>query len=350
MRERMSLWLFLALLLGLPACTSDGLGPGTEVDAGDPTADLAVSAVDAASTNGLPAATTAVRVTVMPGDKGQSLVAALGSANSIHMTMYMLTSTEMINALVARAKAGKEVKVILNQNFPSGTSGNPNQSAYTTLTSNGVQVRWSPGTFTYTHSKSIILDNKTVWIMTMNLATSALIENREFLAIDTDPADVAEAEAIFQADWNSQPITTSGKLIVSPYNSRDRMLQMLNAAQKTIDLEGESISDYMIVGALVARAKAGVAVRVVLASGNTFDKQTQAVAQLKAAGIKVVEVSRPDIHSKAFVVDGTIGYVGSINFSTNSLMYNRELGVVLGSDVGVVSRTIATDFAAGRAL
>jgi len=58
----------------------------------------------------------------------------------------------------------------------------------------------------------------------------------------------------------------------------------------------------------------------------------------------------PDIHQ--IVADGAQAYVGSENFTTGSLQYNRELGLITTNPpaVKVVGQTIAADFAAGTAL
>lgn len=56
-------------------------------------------------------------------------------------------------------------------------------------------------------------------------------------------------------------------------------------------------------------------------------------ARLLASGIRVFEVAaqsgpRRMLHSKAFLIDGTTGFVGSFNFDLRSAFLNTELGVV----------------------
>jgi phosphatidylserine/phosphatidylglycerophosphate/cardiolipin synthase-like enzyme len=62
--------------------------------------------------------------------------------------------------------------------------------------------------------------------------------------------------------------------------------------------------------------------------------------------------SSPYIHAKAIVVDGTTAWVGSENFSDESLSRNRELGVVFSDPEAVqdVLGTIRQDAAHGRTL
>lgn len=298
-----------------------------------------------------PMATTSVQIIVEPSDNGAAIEAAIsGATKSIHMTMYLLSSTNVVKALIARHKAGVDVKVILNQNFPQ--AGTDNSYVYGQLQSAGVPVVYASLLFTYTHEKCVIIDGTTAWIMTMNLTQSSPSSNREFLAIDTDPADVAEAETIFQSDYAHTKPAVSGKLLVAPVNAHALMLGLISTAKKSLDVEDESLSDWQVTDALVAAKKAGVAVRVVLSDQTPTAAQSTSIGKFKAAGIPVVSVSNPYIHAKAVVADGTLAYVGSENLTQNSLDSNRELGLVVGaaSEVAKVASTVAADFSAGKAL
>ncbi len=284
------------------------------------------------------------------GNNGSELVnAILGAKSSIHMTMYLLTWSDVLNALIQQKQAGLEVKVVLNQNLPSGTS---NQTAYDMLNSAGVQVVWAPSQFTYTHEKCVILDGKEAWIMTMNASYSSPMKNREYLAVDDNPTDVAEAEAVFEADFANTAASGNGPLLVAPINARSQLVSLIQSATRTIDIEAEEMSDYMVVNALAAAAQGGVTVHVVLANTTPSSSQQQAETQLKGAGVNMVTLATPYIHAKSLVVDGARAYVGSENFSTGSLQYNRELGLIfnVASEVQKVLSTTAMDFAAGTAL
>ena len=312
------------------------------VDAGD------VPPVDAAP----PKPTRAIQILVEPdGQSGKQMVTAInGAKKSVHMTMYMLTSTDVINALLARKKAGLDVRVVLNQTFPQGGS---NQTVYTQLQQGGVAVHWAPASFSLTHEKCFIVDGQSAWIMTMNAGATTADTNREYLAIDTDPSDVAEAETLFQGDYaGTPPASVTGALVVAPLNASASLLTLVQSAVSTLDLEMEELSDYRFADALKAALGRGVKVRVVLPDNALTAAGQQAVATVKAAGGKLVEVHTPYVHAKAIVVDGKVAFVGSENLTLSSLKYNRELGVVFdtASEVKKVSTTIAADFATGVAL
>jgi phosphatidylserine/phosphatidylglycerophosphate/cardiolipin synthase-like enzyme len=309
----------------------------------------------AAATQSAPDATTAssvytatVQILVEPSDDGSALVAAIANAKtSVHVTMYLLSDPSALRALEEQHRAGRDVKVVLNRNFVDREGSN--RDVFNELRGAGIAVAWAPAAFTLTHEKCVILDGQEAWIMTMNLDQSAAKNNREYLAIDTDLADVQEAEAIFEADFAGTPATVSGKLVVSPVNARAKLVALLRTAKRTIDLEGEELSDDEVVSALTNAAAEGVSVSVVLSDMAPLAAQTTAVTVLTAAGIRVVTVSRPYIHAKAIVVDGIAAYVGSENFTAASLGYNRELGVLFDARAAVtkVETTILGDFAIG---
>jgi len=116
---------------------------------------------------------------------------------------------------------------------------------------------------------------------------------------------------------------------------------------------GEELSDTVIVGALVAQKKAGINVQVIVSGSTTpSPSQTTAVANLKAAGVPVKEISKPDMHAKAIIADGARAYVGSQNFTITSLNNNRELGVLINNatEIGKMETSFAMDLAAATAL
>lgn len=326
--------LLLPLLL-VAACTKKPVDPD---DAG----------IDDAGDEQPATTTSAVQIFVEPSDNAQALITSLqGAQSSIHMTMYLLTNSTVVSTLISKKKAGLDVKVVLNKNFPS--SGTDNNSVFTQLQSNGVQVVWAPTLYTYTHEKAVIVDGTSVWIMTMNVTFSSPSSNREYLALDTDPDDIAEAEDIFQADFTNAGANPTGKLLVAPINARARLLDLINNAQTKLDVEDEELSDSQIVPALVAAHDRGVAVRVVLSDDSPTTAMANAVAALEADGIAVKKLATPYVHAKAIVADDVLAYVGSENLTQNSLDANRELGLVVSapSEVTKVESTIDADFVAG---
>jgi cardiolipin synthase len=305
-------------------------------------------------------ASTNVSILVYPnGNHAAELIAAINAATtSVYMTMYEIDDSGVIGAITSAKGRGLDVKVILDQ---STTTRSNNQSAYSSFSG---YVIWSSPNFTYTHEKCVMLDHKEAWIMTANAESSVPEYNREYLAIDDDLADVTEAEAIFNADYSNHSIIPSGDLVVANTNARTDLVGLINSAQKSLDVEDEEFSDNDSSGvtdAVVAAAGRGVTVRLVVAGGTPTSTQTTALNDVKGAPNASVYVSsvasgsgsasNPYLHAKAILVDCATGscksgFVGSENMTTGSLLYNRELGVILTdpTQLAKVLSAMNTDF------
>jgi len=269
------------------------------------------------------------------------------ATSSLDMTMYELEDTTAVNDLIALENKGVTVRVVLDRAHQSA-----NSSAYTALTNSGVGVVWSPSSFVYTHQKTITVDATKSLVLTGNLTSQYYSTGRDYGVFTDDTRDVAAIEKVFNADYAGTSVTpTDGDhLLWSPTDSRSRLLTVINAATTTLDVEELEFSDSTVVNAIVARAKAGVTVRVVLETPSDYSSEVSAI---KAAGGTVVGYSDPDgfyIHAKAMVADYGLSTqeveAGSMNISSTSLSNNRELGIILtGTGVAQsVAATIETTF------
>lgn len=266
------------------------------------------------------------------------------------MTMYELSDTTVVDDLVAKQKAGLSVRVILDQKEKS-----TDQAAYNALSAGGVGVVWSSPTFAYTHQKTVTVDDDKTLVLTGNLTSDYYATSRDYGVFDTDQADVAAVVAVFDADYTHTAITPSDgdNLLWSPTTAQSRVLSVIAGATKTLDLEGEEFNDSAVVDAVAAKAKAGVAVRIVVESPSSYAAQ---IAQITAAGGKVVGYSSSTglyIHAKAIVADAGLPdqtvEVGSMNYTANSLTQNRELGIILRVPgvVSVIEGQFSADFSGG---
>ncbi|MCX4165075.1 MULTISPECIES: phospholipase D-like domain-containing protein [Paraburkholderia] len=273
------------------------------------------------------------------------------ATKTLDMTMYELVDTTAEQTLVQLAANGVTVRVILDQNLESSN----NQAAYTYLSQNGVNVVWANPTYAATHQKSIVVDGKTAAIMTLNLTSRYYSTSRDFAVIDSDANDVAAIETVFNADFNSSSITppAGDDLVWSPTQSQTDLVNLINSAQSTLQVENEEMSNSKIVTALVNAAKRGVTVQVAMTYSSdwvsNFDK-------LSAAGVQISTYASSAslyIHAKAILVDyGTPQanlFIGSENFSVASLTKNRELGLETtnAAILSSIQSTLTADFNGG---
>ena len=311
---------------------------------------LAASACSAWSPEPGPAvapAAGAVRLLVEP-NAGEAAVLNMisGARRSIWAELYLLTDADAIGALIARAAAGCDVRVLLEPApYQAETA---NQDAFAQLAAAGADVRWSTARFTFTHAKVLAIDHATLAVLTLNLTASGLTGNREYAALDTDPADVAAMEELFVADQTGVPTAApGGRLVTSPESSRASLLALFAGARSTLAIETEELSDAQAVNALVAAQARGVA--VTLAWPGPAANAPSAFRKLAAAGATVRAVDRPSIHGKVAVADGRNLYLGSANLTATSLDQNREVGLRLDDQVlaATIASTVTSDAATG---
>ena len=251
---------------------------------------------------------------------------------SIDMTMYELTDVTVIDALAQAAANGLTVRVILDQNSEK-TSNTP---AYNSLSQKKVAVHWANPAYAVTHQKTITIDATTSAIMTLNLMPNDYATTRDFAVITNDAADVAAIETTFNADFTNAKITppTGTNLVWSPTNSLSSLQALISGAKQSLLISQEEFNETDIENALLAALKRGVALTLV--QENQEGKYTSTLDALKSAGARIAVYTSSKgyyIHAKTVLADyGTPQaqlFLGSENFSTDSLTKNRELGLIL---------------------
>jgi phosphatidylserine/phosphatidylglycerophosphate/cardiolipin synthase-like enzyme len=274
-------------------------------------------------------------------DQGLTTIYNLISSakKSIDMTMYELSDTTVTSLFAKAAASGVTVRVILDQNNEKAN----NLTAYDYLTANKVTVHWANPAYACTHQKTITIDQATSAIMTLNLTPEDYATTRDFAVITNNAADVAAIEATFNADFTDAAITppTGENLVWSPTNSNSSLLALINGAAKSLLISQEEFDDPGIQSALEAALKRGI--DVTLVQENLNGKYSSVLNALKKDGAKIAIFSSRTgyyIHAKTVLADSATPqvklFVGSENFSTDSLNDNRELGLIF-SDPGCVS-------------
>jgi phosphatidylserine/phosphatidylglycerophosphate/cardiolipin synthase-like enzyme len=288
-----------------------------------------------------------VEVAATPEAGEAPYLAALTSAqHSIDVEIYLMGYGGILDTLKAKAAAGVKVRAILDLSKMS-----TNQKYYDMLVAAGAEVKWSSPSFTYQHTKMLVVDKTIAVISTGNFSKSYSIDlERNFVATDRDPADLADLVSLFEADWTGQPAQMScTRMVISPINSRSRILDLINSATQTLDIESMQFADYKVRDAVKARIEAGVQVRALIADVGFVDANAAAADYLKGLGVTVKWI--PHLHTKVLVADGVRAYLGSENLSQTSLDKNREVGLIVTDDSSIspLRTTFETDWAAGTA-
>jgi phosphatidylserine/phosphatidylglycerophosphate/cardiolipin synthase-like enzyme len=332
----------LLVLTAFAACTPNADPAAIAPDSALPEPDAANVADFCSATDPRPMP---VEIAVTPDAGEQPYLDALaGAQTSIDVEIYLMGYGGILDALEDKARAGVQVRVILDQ-----SKMDTNQKYFTALQSAGASVKWSSTEFTYQHSKVLLVDKSVAVISTGNYSKSYSIDlERNHVATDRDPSDMIDLSALFEADWTGQPLAMPcTRLVVSPINSRPRILDLINSAQSTLTIESMQFADYAVRDAVKARVQAGVAVRVLIAVAGWIDANASAATFLKGLGVTVKWI--PHLHTKVIVADGARAYLGSENLSQTSLDKNREVGLVVtdASSIAPLVTSFETDWTAG---
>ena len=110
------------------------------------------------------------------------------------------------------------------------------------------------------------------------------------------------------------------------------LLSVITYAQKSIDVTmAYFVPDDTLENALMAAARRGVAVRIILPSYSDFSGVFYAgrahYDELLESGVKLYELESAFLHSKSIVVDGVWSSIGSTNFDWRSFVHNNEISV-----------------------
>ncbi|MGI9255269.1 MAG: phospholipase D-like domain-containing protein, partial [Thermomicrobiales bacterium] len=244
-------------------------------------------------------ATTGVYITPMDG-RGPILDEIAAAKKEITLQIYLIGDTEIIDALTSAARRGVHVRMLLEEHPYGGAGGQPEM--FKRLADAGIDIRWSNPVFRFSHVKTFTIDRRVVIIMNQNLTYSAFKQNREIGVITNRPAEVAQAHAIFEADWNRTAEPENGPLVISPTNARESLLTLIDSATSSLDIYAEVLRDDAFFQAIARAAERGVKVRIVMSPGD--EKQMTTLRGLIDRGVQVRLVSDIYIHAKLFLVDG----------------------------------------------
>ena len=325
----------LLLFLALAACR----GPsGGDPDGGGDPADAGVGCEPTDPR------TPATEVFVGPTGLEARLAGHIDAAtSSLDVMMYLFTVDALADRVIAARQRGVEVRVLLDPDH----EGNPDVRAQ--LTGAGVPVRDAPARFEFAHAKYLLVDGDTAVITSANFNYGAMDGERNYGAVVADPDDVADLAAVFDADWAgaADPDLACTRLLVSPVNSRSRVIALIAAADATLDLSVIYLSDSSVRTAVIQAHDRGVGVRVILADPADFTENATTAETLRNQGIEVRFLRTIDLHAKLVIADGT-ALVGSQNLSPTSLSDNREVGVLVTepAPVGTLRAQLDADWAA----
>jgi len=282
-------------------------------------------------------------VIIMPDDTADSITAAINNAKiSIRVKMFLFSDPGLIGAIIAAKARGVKVKVMLNPTRRDGEE--ENELTRLTLEKAGIEVKSSNPDFGLTHEKSMVIDDTTAFIKSLNWETKNLTDTRDYAIITSHPHEVAEVIMCFEADWHRKDFNP-GKdayLIWCKGNGREKMARFIDEAKHTLFIQNERFQDLVILERLVRAACRGVKIQVMVRPPRTLKKSKliEGVGGLRImnnVGIKIHKLKHLKLHGKMLLADGCRAIVGSINISPGSFDDRRELAIEV-NDKSIVKR------------
>lgn len=280
---------------------------------------------------------------VLPDDSAQPILDAInGAKKSLRIKMFIFSDPALLQAVVAAQQRGVKVQVMLNPARRSGEA--QNEESRQVLSAAGVEVIDSNPAFDLTHEKSVVVDEATAFIHSLNWETKNLLETRDYAVMTDHAREVAEVNACFEADWNRKEFDSgdSAHLIWCKGNGRNRIADLIDGTRHTLFVQNERYQDPIIIEHLVRARMRGVKVHLMARPPHTLkeDKLVEGVGGLRTmddVGIKIHKLKHLKLHAKMLFADGLRAIIGSINLSPGSFDSRRELAIEV-VDENVIDR------------
>lgn len=282
-------------------------------------------------------------IIILPDDTPKSIFDAINNAKvSLKIKMFIFSDPDLIRAVIAAKVRGVDVKVMLN---PARRSGEEeNEETRKKLEEAGIDVKDSNPEFGITHEKSMVVDDETAFIKSLNWATKNLTSTRDYAIITNHKHEVEEVITGFESDWNRQKfeLGDNANLIWCRGNGRERIAQLIDNAKHTLFVQNERYQDSVIIERLVRAAIRGVKVHIMALPPHSLkkDKLVEGVGGLRImddVGIKIHKLKHLKLHGKMLLADNSRAIIGSINLAPGSFDDRRELAIEI-HDEDIVER------------
>ncbi|HVL49360.1 MAG TPA: phospholipase D-like domain-containing protein [Candidatus Thermoplasmatota archaeon] len=297
---------------------------------------------------------------------------------SLDVAVYTLSSPTLAVDLADAARRGVRTRLLV-EGAPAGGFPGDSSGLLAALARAGVAVRLVEGAGAM-HAKYVVADERATLVASENWGSSAYPPsprsergNRGWGVVVEDAGLAADLARVFALDFaRAAPLepgepsrlaappetheawdaaaTSAGprraRLLVAPDASLapDGLLGVLASAERSLDVQllraetrwSDGPNPY--VESLVAAARRGVSVRVMLDAGFMDPDNAATAARLNAIAARErlpleARMANPagiaTIHNKGVVADGRVVVVGSLNWGRASALANREVNLVL---------------------
>jgi cardiolipin synthase A/B len=240
-------------------------------------------------------------------------------------------------ALKAAAKRGVKVTALI-ANTNRGGVKSLRELEMRCLAAGIVVVRTDDDLTRY-HDKFIIIDRRTLYMLSFNFTRLDIGRTRSFGIVTKNTRFVQEAVKLFKADCGRRAYAPkSDGFVVSPENCRKMLARFLKRAKKTLLIYDPKISDKEMIGILRDRAKAGVEIRIIGRIPARLDLTFKRSTSVR-------------LHTRTIIRDQHQAFVGSQSLRSEELDLRREVGLIV-HDLKIIKKltdTFESDWSANVA-
>jgi phosphatidylserine/phosphatidylglycerophosphate/cardiolipin synthase-like enzyme len=275
-------------------------------------------------------------VPLTDGDTAFEAISSLleGAHHSIELELYEFQRQDLATLLIDAHDRGVGVTAIKD---PSERSS---RGIWAELEQAGIRVVAFPvERSTIDHVKLLIVDGVRAIVGGINWGTGSSL-NHDFDVLAAGPV-VANLARVFRQD-----LALAGDPQVIPPPSPDRAVQVLvthpgdgiraaalsaiRSARDTIDIEMFVLSDRLVLDALVAAARHGVHLRVLLDPTQSQNAESMQLLQSAGATVRVyAQYGDELLHAKLAIFDAASVLFGSCNWSLSGFTRNHELDLLV---------------------
>ena len=289
---------------------------------------------------------------VLPDDSGQPLLDAIaGAKKSIRIKMFLFSDPSLLKAIIDAQKRGVDVRVMLNPARRDGEEENADTRK--ALIAGGVKVLDSNPEFDLTHEKSMVIDDATAFVQSLNWETKNLTSTRDYAIVTTHKHEVDEIAHCFDADWKREKFdfTSQKHLIWCVGNGRQRLGEIIDSARHSLWVQNERYQDPVIIEHIIRAHVRGVKIRVMARPPHKLkkDKLIEGVSGLRSLqdlGVKIHKLKGIKLHAKLILADDARAIIGSINLAPGSFDSRRELAIEVNDEhiVKRIKKTLEHDW------
>ena len=280
---------------------------------------------------------------VLPDDSVRPILDAIDHAEtSLRIKMFVFSDPNILEAVIKAHRRGVKMRIMLNPTRRNGEK--ENDKSRKQLCAAGIEVIDSSPSFELTHEKSMVVDDNSAWIISLNWETENLTETRDYAVVTSHAHEVNEIIECFEADWARSKFEPGehSHMIWCVGNARQRIAHFIDETKHSLWVQNERYQDPLIIEHLVRASRRGVKVHIMARSPHTLKKEKliEGVAGLRIlddVGVKVHRVHGLKLHAKLLFADGARAIVGSINLAPGSFNSRRELAIEV-HDKEVVDR------------